>query len=407
MFETDVPGVWGLWPTAPALWSYSSLEGIEACPRKWMLSRADYPDIWHQGGYPRLPVVAAIFGNVVHGVAERLAAELGAAGITSPGMGDVVGLLSSHGGWRGIVLDAMERELSRFSGNPRVTRERIERVRDELVRRVPEAADQVKLLLGHGPFPSAQGLSTDAVAAGKGVGGSLPRTPAGPGAHVEREMTAASLRLTGRIDLLVVDDVEVIITDFKTGLEQASHDDQVRLYALLWHLDAKVNPTQRLATKLRVVFPTHEHSVVAPDRNQLQALESATAARIEAADAVTRTPPPTANPSQENCQHCNVRHLCDSYWSELTPTVATVSTEQWLDFEGRILRKNGAKSWFAEAVNGPPVEVLMRTVAPGLVFQVGRVVRLLGVRRSQDPDDAERIVVSMVATSEWYALARS
>ena len=34
----------------------------------------------------------------------------------------------------------------------------------------------------------------------------------------------------------------------------------------------------------------------------------------------------------------------------------------------------------------------------------GRPVRLLGVRRSQDPDDPDRLVISMVGTSEWYPL---
>lgn len=137
-FETDVPGIWGLWPTTPAHWSHSSLKEIEACPSQWMLSRADYPDLWQRGGYPPLPVVAAIFGNVVHGVVEHLAKELSIAGITSPSAGDVVGVLGALGGWRGIVLDAIERELSKLSGNPRITLERIDRVRNELVRRAPK-----------------------------------------------------------------------------------------------------------------------------------------------------------------------------------------------------------------------------------------------------------------------------
>lgn len=405
-FETDVPGIWGLWPMTPLRWSYSSLRVIEACPSRWMLSRADYPDIWEQRGYPPLPVVAAMFGNVVHGVVERLAKELGAAGVASPGAGDVVTVLGSLGGWRTIVLEAIEGELARLAGNPRVNTERIDRVRDQLVRRAPEAVDQVKVLLGSGAFPSVNKATTGAGSDPTKERGWKPRTPAGPGAHAELEVIAEALRLTGRIDLLVVDDIEVSITDFKTGLEQDDHDDQVRLYALLWSRDSQVNPAGRLATKLQLAYPAKARAVAAPDDNELQLIEETVTARVQAAESTILRPPPAAVPTAENCQYCSVKHLCDAYWSVLPPAVTDVSADQWFDFEGRILRQNGSKSWFAETLIQPTKEVLLRTAEPDVAFEAGRCVRLLGVRRSQDPDDPERLVVSMVGTSEWYPLAQ-
>jgi hypothetical protein len=403
-FETGVPGIWGLWPQTPPRWSYSSLKAVESCPSQWMLSRADYPDIWDRHGYPALPAVPAIFGNVVHGVVERLARELGAAGITSPDVSDVVGTLGSLGGWRKIVLDAIDRELARLGGNPRVSAERVDRLRDELIRRAPEAADQVKVFLRRGGFPSVAEIDTGLAGDTSAVSRSAPRRPVGSGAHAELEVVADALRLTGRIDLLVVRDAEVDIVDFKTGAEKDDHGDQVRLYALLWYLDAQVNPDRRLATDLQVVYPASELAVTAPDSAELQSLEDAMVARVQAADTVTRLPPPTANPTEENCQYCSVRHLCDDYWSALPPAVTAVSTDHWFDFEGRILRQNGSKSWFAETLAEPPSEVLVRTVETDVAFQVGRRIRLIGVRRSQDPDDPDRLVISMVATSEWYPL---
>ena len=377
-FETQVAGVWGLWPQTPARWSYSSLKAVEACQSQWMLSRADFPDIWDRHGYPVLPVVPAIFGNVVHGAVERLARELGAAGVTSPDTSDVVGILGSLGGWRTIVLDAIERELARLGGNPRVGAERVDRLRNELIRRAPEAADQVKVFLGRGAFPAFPELDTKATEGAWAVGVPVPRRPVGLGAHAEVEVVAEALRLAGRIDLLVVDDAEVGIVDFKTGAESDDHGDQVRLYALLWYLDAQANPDRRLATDLHVVYEASEQVVETPDRAELQSLENETSARVQAADTVTRRPPPTANPTEENCRYCSVRHLCDAYWSALPPAVTAVSTEQWFDFEGRILRQNGSKSWFAHSVGEPSVEVLVRTVETDVAFQVGRRVRLLG-----------------------------
>lgn len=369
-----------------------------------MLSRADYPDIWDRHGYPALPVVSAIFGNVVHGVVERLARELRAAGVTAPDTSDVVDVLGSLGGWRAIVFAAIERELARLGDNPRVGPKRIDRLRDELIRLAPEAADQVKVFLGRGAFPSVSEIRTSASGVAPAVGGPVQRTPAGSGAHAEFELIAEALRLTGRIDLLLVNEAGVGIVDFKTGATDDDHGDQVRLYALLWYLDEQVNPNRRLATDLHVVYPAGEQVIEPPDRAELQSLEDATSARIQAADRITREPPPTANPIEENCRYCRVRHLCDPYWSTLPPTVMTASTEQWFDFEGRLLRQNGSKSWFAETLAQPPAEVLIRTVETDVAFQVGRRVRLLGVRRSQDPDDPDRLAISMVETSEWYPL---
>lgn len=402
-FETDVPGIWGYWPGTPALWSYSSLKEIEACPRRWMLSRADYPTIWERRGYPSLPVVAAIFGNVVHGVIEELTMEFGAAGITSPSAGDVVGILGALGGWRGIVLAAVEREVARLHGNPRVSAERLDRVRTELIRRSPEAADHVKAFLGRGTLPAA--VTTELRGGSTVADGPKLRHPAGPGVHAELTVTPESLRVTGTIDQLIVDDTDVTVTDFKTGLEDDVHGDQVRLYALLWYLDGQTNPDGVLATQLSVAYPSHERSLAAPDTTELQTLEAVTTARVVAADLVTMTPPPIAIPSDENCQYCQVKQLCDAYWPAVPPAISEVSTEDWFDFEGSVVRPNGSRSWFVATLTEPPTEVLVRTVDTDVPLPVGQRVRLLGVRRSQDPDNPERLVVSMVATSEWYPVS--
>lgn len=403
-FDTDVPGIWGLWPDTPLRWSYSSIKAIETCPRQWMLSRADYPDVWERHGYPTLPVIPAIFGNVVHGIVERLARELGAAGVTSPTSGDVVGILGSLGGWRAIVLDAIERELAVLSGNPRVSTERIDRLRQELIRRAADAADRVKVFLARGAFPTVAMRDVSGAGARSTRDRTTSRTPAAEGAHAELEVVAESLRLTGRVDLLVIEQHAVDVVDFKTGIKHDDHADQVRLYALLWYLDAEVNPTRRVATTLRVVYPTSEFAIAAPDHGELTSLELATAVRIREADTVTRTSPAMAYPSEENCGNCSVRHLCDAYWPTVPPSASSMPTDQWFDFEGRIVRQNGAKSWFAQTVSEPSVEVLIRTVEANVPFQIGRRVRLLGVRRSTDPDAPDRLVISMVGTSEWYSL---
>jgi hypothetical protein len=125
--------------------------------------------------------------------------------------------------------------------------------------------------------------------------------------------------------------------------------------------------------------------------------------RIAAADSVTTEASPTATPNPEACQYCQVKHLCDAYWPSIPPKVSEATTEEWFDFEGRVLRPQGSRSWFLEAEDS--TQVLLRTVATNVPFPEGDKVRLLGVRRTIDPDKDDRLVIAMVSTSEWYAVS--
>lgn len=400
-FDTDVEGIWGHWPSTPAMWSYSSLKEMEACPRRWMLSRASYPDLWDRRGYPPLPAVAALFGNVVHGVVERLGQALADAGLEAVTPGVVISMLGDLGGWRGLVTNEIEYQLAVFDGNPRVSEERIDRVRDELLRRAPQAADQVKVFLGRGALPARRRPQIDAAVKQPDA---LPRRfPAAPGTHSERVVCSEALKLTGRVDLLIIDDADVTLVDFKTGEEVASHDDQVRLYALLWDLDAASNPEHRSATKLEIAYPSHTRSVNPPNKTESSALQASTADRIAAADIITTTAEPDAKPSQQGCQFCQVRHMCDAYWTSIPPAVSAATPEEWFDFEGRVLNPQGVRSWYFESRDAD--QVLVRTVEPNMTFPEGGRVRLLGIRRTIDLDNEDRLVISMVSTSEWYSIS--
>lgn len=363
-----------------------------------MLSRALYPDVWDRRGYPQQPAAASVFGNVVHGVVDRLAEALAHAGIKSASPGAVIGVLGELGGWRSIVLKEIDQQLAQFDDNPRVSRERIDRLRQELIRRAPQAADQVKTFLGRGALPTGRSRS----AGGESSGQAHKRLPVTSGTHSEREVCVDEIRLMGRIDLLVVDDKDVAVVDFKTGDEDHDHADQVRLYALLWQLDEQTNPYSRLATKLEVAYSSHTLLVEPPDLAALDSLRAGMVERIAAADEMTGATAPSATPSVEGCQFCQVKHLCDAYWPNIPPKVSEATTEEWFDFEGRVLRPQGSCSWFLESDDA--TQVLVRTVETNVPFPVGDKVRLLGVRRTVDPDKDTHLVIAMFSTSEWYAV---
>jgi hypothetical protein len=64
------------WPEAPPWMSFSTLLGLETCPRRWALSAAEYPSVWSKRGYPRPLQPAALEGTIVHLSLQRVTAAL-------------------------------------------------------------------------------------------------------------------------------------------------------------------------------------------------------------------------------------------------------------------------------------------------------------------------------------------
>lgn len=393
-------GLFGHLPATPATWSYSSLKEIEACPRRWSRARATYPGLWDRSGYPPSPSPAAIFGSTVHAVVERLTQVLRDSRATAGAHKSVAQVLSDLGGWRAIVDDELSRQLKALVGNPRVSDDSLTRIEADLRFRWPDIADQAKVFLAHvqqGPATLPRTLSTTGQSEGE-------RHPLGPGVFAEVEIRATELRVGGQLDLLRIAEAEVEITDFKTGAAQAEHEDQVRLYALLWYLDQTTNPKRHPATKLTLAYRNEVRTVTPPSAAELETQAAATAVRVLAADEVAGDVEPPAHPSETTCQFCPVKHLCAPYWSAVPPDVNAWSPDGWYDVEVRVLGAHGTRSWLVQPESEPRTDILLRTVNANMPLPTGKRVRLLGVRRTLDPDDPARLVISMVNTSEWYAL---
>lgn len=406
-FHTGVEGAWGYFPEMPPLWSFSSLKDVEACPRRWMLSRASYPDIWDKRGYPQVPHPAALLGDVIHRALEVIVEALNSSGCTATNASDAVEILRGLGGLSAVLREAIADKVEGLADNPRISDEAREGVRQSLIDQLGVASNRLQLFLSRGSLPVwAADVNTEVEDQGGGRSGGGPRrrSPVGAGAHPEVDVVADELRLWGRIDLVTVDESGVTITDYKSGQEDPSHDDQVRLYALLWDLDHETNPERTAATALVVSYPARDRVIPALDTEALRGLETATRARIEQADGQADGKPPQAKPGPETCQFCQVRQLCAEYWQEVVPDPVTVAPKQWFDLEGTVLRRNGAKSWVIEAAHGGGAEVLVRTPSPSETLPLGRTVRLLGVRRVGDPDEPDKLIAALGSTSEQFVL---
>ncbi|WP_161988626.1 PD-(D/E)XK nuclease family protein [Pedococcus bigeumensis] len=399
-FDTGVLFGRALLPEGPAMWSYSSLKEIETCPRRYALSRADYPELWGQNGYPRVPVPAAIKGDVVHGALEAIVRALVRAGCSSTRSADAVAVLRELGGYTEVAKRVLAAQLARLDGNPRLSSERREQLTRALNDWLPEAREQIQTYLTRMELhPGADAP----VKAATTPGGSATRHAARRGDHPERELVATDLRLKGRVDLLSVDANGAWITDFKTGAEDPTHHDQLRLYALLWVTDTIANPDGLDVSALVAAYPTHEVEVPVPNASELSGLEREIIARIEAAEAVATSDVPTAVVG-EHCGVCNVRGLCDRYWTTSAPNTAEVADGDWYDLQGTVVREHGVKSWvLRETKSGH--EVLVRTPTPSFALPIGLEVRVLGARRTVDPDDEDSLIAVLTGFSEVLRLA--
>lgn len=378
------------------MWSYSSLKEIEVCPRRYALSRADYPDLWDKPGYPRLPNPAAIKGDVVHGSLEIIVKALVKAGCLSTRSADAVSVLRELGGYTAVAQGVLDKLLAKLDGNPRISRERREQVNRLLGDWVPEAREQIQTYLNRMELRPRPGGST--VSGSAALGQPDKRYPATEGDHPERELIADDLRLKGRVDLLSVDGDGAAITDFKTGAEDPSHHNQLRLYALLWSEDDEVNPGDLAVTALVAAYPSHDVEFAAPSPTELAELRGDVVGRINRADAAVLEELPLAVIG-EHCVTCNVRGLCDAYWRGGPPNTSDVADGEWYDLHGTVVREHGVKSWMLRET-GSGRELLVRTPSPSFSLPTDQDIRILGAKRTIDPDEEEALIASVTSVSE-------
>jgi hypothetical protein len=131
----------------------------------------------------------------------------------------------------------------------------------------------------------------------------------------------------------------------------------------------------------------------------LQTLVDAIGARVTNADDLTRSAEPAAQPG-EHCGFCSVRPLCSAYWLT-TSDPAGLKGGAWFDFEGTVAERNGTKSWWLRDHSAQQNPLLLRTTSAQQVFEPGQRLRLLGVRRDEDPD-TDAVVAVLTQTSEVF-----
>ena len=333
----------------------------------------------------------------MHSALERVIGAMAEAGCEAATTSAASLVMRQLGGFSAVVTSCIDDRLAAFKDNPRA-RARIEGVREALRGRVPHMRQQVQAIVAMTDLAPTEGAAFGAPTTDR-------REALPSGSHPEVELRVPSLGWVGRADLIRVEDDGCEITDYKTGARSDRHVEQIQIYALLWNLDADLNPAGSLAKRLTLRYADGDVDVRAPSLHDLRQLEKALFERTAQAlqDLVDR--PPLAKPAPETCSGCPVRHLCPEYWVSLdmSPTIGDTPALKPGDLEVRLAGRTGPKSWEGEVVHGPKrkARVLLRTLSDSATFPLGGGVRVLDAALGWDPE-SETMVTTMTSWTETY-----
>jgi CRISPR/Cas system-associated exonuclease Cas4 (RecB family) len=175
------------------------------------------------------------------------------------------------------------------------------------------------------------------------------RSPLVAGTHFEVELKSQSLKWKGIADLIQLNEDGCVITDFKTGEKQEQHRLQLLVYGLLWRGDAELNPGEELPNRLVISYPNGDEVIAPVVSKEIDELSDLLKSRTTIVRNALQIVPPKAILSPDNCPSCDVRILCQDYWtSERTVKCGAASrNDSFDDLEIVLIRRLGQLSWEA------------------------------------------------------------
>ena len=393
--------------------SFSNLLELEACPKRWALSGAQYPEIWPASGYPRLPNLAALRGAIVHNVIRSIAERFVLLGREGNSKIRVSQALRNLGGFTRLIGNTIEAVLQQYYCNPRALPS-LKRVHAQLHSEIPDLRVKSQELLARVNFDLYDNLgsSEDVLRSGRVT------LPLSNGIYSELELKSTDLGWHGFVDLLTLSSDFCEIRDFKAGKEKEEHISQLHTYALLWLKDCELNPSGMPVTRLVISYLKNDIEISTPSRSDYLKLEDSLKKRTERVLMSIESMPPGANVGPDNCQFCQVRHLCDEYWDaqqKSAPKLLIDAESPFLDIQAIIVSRRGPSSWDAKvdscyfALTEIPFLILDPAISLSMLNE-GDKVRFLNVIATIEDDAADSATqplrVSCGSRSECFILSR-
>lgn len=357
------------WAAAPERYSFSTLQALEVCPRKWQLLHSRWGD---HPRFPERPHPKAIEGAIVHEAIERLVRALGRRGLPSIGSPGFRAAVEAVGFWEffGRETHAWNERLSQHprSGPFFVLRTPPRELANRAIRLFRE---QYEPRDGNAP-PDPVGSAEE------------PRKAANPmtllrarGVLSEFALAHPEKPFGGVIDLVQLVDDEVQIVDFKTGAPKDEHELQLRLYAALWWRCSGVRPS-----RAAVQYLNYRRELRLIEQHLVDAEAHIDSAIDDARRRLGRQPA-EAHPGKD-CGFCPVRARCNEGWRAYQDAAGR-TREGTTDVEAAVAAKPTPSGFLANA-GGREVNVVHDVaVGHGLPkLEIGDRLRLLDVVARDD-----------------------
>lgn len=333
------------WAEPPTTYSFSSLQALGACPRRWQLVHSAWGSF---ARFPERPQPAAIEGQIVHEALDLLARELGLRGrpsIASAGFREAV---ASCGFWS-FFASRVDDWNQRLASHPRAGPRYVLRTKPR------DLANQAVCLFREQYAPGSgqpsRGRVSEAVRANGGAEAflSLLRSR---GTLSEIRLEHPSMPVAGVIDLVSLDpDGSTTVADFKTGSRKPAHEDQVLLYSLLWWRTTGDIP------KNAVVQYLDSSWSFSPTEADLVRSEKSLAKQVAQAKDVLCARPALAAPGQD-CRWCPVRPRCNEGWSRGEQAVRADSAARAIDVEITVSSKPTPTGFVGTRASGEEVSIV-------------------------------------------------
>lgn len=292
-YELQAPTAWA---DPPSMWSSTSIDDVESCPRRWQLLRSRWGDL------DRFPVrshPAAIEGQIVHEALDRLTRACGHRGNPPFGSTEFAAALTDADFFSGFAR-AVSEWGHRLMSHPRPGPAfRLRTSAEELANRAVRMFRQ--------QYKPDGNLTSYVVESANHVPASLKALLKQKRALSEVKLAHPRLPFLGILDRvqIIADGVEIV--DFKTGKPSEGHLRQLLRYALLWWRATGEPPVRVSAQYLEGVasWPSSERV--------LAETESDIAMQLPLLAVALRSRPPVAKPGAA-CRFCAVRARCTAGW---------------------------------------------------------------------------------------------
>ena len=385
----EIPSKPGNFTGEHRIWSASTLNEVEECPKRFALRRANFPEIWSRAGFPNRISAAQVKGIVVHEVVSII---MNSVQISSelPEM-CIMSFLKERGGYLELLKITLEKELLSASSNPRAEL-MVESIRREVLADLSELRGQVQYFVKES-INKVPGINTrlDNLE----INDKVSTTFQIPPINSEYKIVDSEFPIEGYLDLLLTnEDIDHII-DYKTS--KTIHDeywDQLSLYAWLWNRSAK--NLRKGDCRIEVISGANLSESRVIKIEDLPIIQMKVLDRIKNAE-LSITGEIAAKPSLDSCKFCAVKVMCNPYWS----MSESQSTEaKWLDLRIRTLGRLGGNAWSVSILSDDTPAMLIVGDRDDGSIEIGQELRLLNAYKNEDVETG--VVVRLSKNSEIF-----